>query len=74
MIQKYVTKFKKILSAVSGHSNFNDIADDIRGLVSLDFGKMTYESTSETLKKMEKLDKTLPAIDDIVPIAKFEES
>ena len=61
-------------NARDSRAQFKGILGEIESAISRDWSNMTYESTSAAVGEMEKLDKRLPAIDDIELQAKFEES
>ena len=74
-IQKLLAKFRQIHAAMVSLEQFKDILNEISASLDQDFAAMTYEQTSEALRKMKVLDDKLPNIDDIeIEYSKFEQN
>lgn len=67
-IQKHLTKFRKIHSALSGGSDFNEykpILDEINVFLHADWETMQFVDIEKYHMKMEGLDQKLPDIEDV---------
>ena len=74
-IQKYLTKFRKIHTAMQPLEQFKEILVEIDKFLKEDYENLTYDKTTEMVSKMKIMDQKLPDIDDIeVKWSKFEQS